>query len=402
MKKLLALILAAVLACGLSAASIADNASQAAGNTVLYYIPGVSQFYHADPDCHAVSMTHRPLPASFTLAEANNEPYNSLKPCKACGAPKRLPAQVAAVKATTPLADPWVIDQLSEEHPELIREMKPLHLFSENEYAKLELIGGLLKGSEGWFLFSMEDKEGKLINDDSYHTYINFGHRLPGTDYKDLTNYILLNNKEERKTLQLWHFGFNLLVPSADDTLSFVAANPEVETVEMVTLPDSLLEKAEAAEGVEIPENIRKTSGTGSAPQKPEKVLDYTKPLDISLTPDILVTGIGFINNQFHLQLHHLGDSRIHAASGSYPSWYTDVRCQLLSSSKDPYMLGWDDTGDDVSDWIEYVWDYAPEDIRVASLYGYFTQASAPMPGEWAFEIPVASILQETDPDTNG
>ena len=106
MKKLLTLILAAVLACGLFAASFADNASPASGDTVLYYIPGVSQFYHADPDCHAVSMTHRPLPASFTLAEANNDAYISLKPCKACGAPKRLPVQAAAAQAaaaeTTP------------------------------------------------------------------------------------------------------------------------------------------------------------------------------------------------------------------------------------------------------------------------------------------------------------
>ena len=95
MKKLLTLILAAVLACGLSAASFADNASPASGDTVLYYIPGVSRFYHADPDCHAVSMTHRPLPASFTLEEANNEAYRDLRPCKACGAPKQpaLPAK---------------------------------------------------------------------------------------------------------------------------------------------------------------------------------------------------------------------------------------------------------------------------------------------------------------------
>ena len=106
MKKLLALVLAAVLACGLFAASFADNASPASGDTVLYYIPGVSQFYHADPDCHAVSMTHRPLPASFTLAEANDDAYISLKPCKTCGAPKRLSAQAAAAQAaaaeTTP------------------------------------------------------------------------------------------------------------------------------------------------------------------------------------------------------------------------------------------------------------------------------------------------------------
>ena len=103
MKKIL--LFTVILACGLFAASFADNASPASGDTVLYYIPGVSQFYHADPDCHAVSMTHRPLPASFTLAEANNDAYISLKPCKACGAPKRLPAQAAAAEATTTPAE---------------------------------------------------------------------------------------------------------------------------------------------------------------------------------------------------------------------------------------------------------------------------------------------------------
>ena len=97
MKKLLSLILVMMLACGMltAGASYADNTSAAAGDTVLYYIPGVSQFYHANANCRAVSMTHKPLPASFTLAEANDEAYSSLKPCKACGAPKRLPVQEA-------------------------------------------------------------------------------------------------------------------------------------------------------------------------------------------------------------------------------------------------------------------------------------------------------------------
>lgn len=74
-----------------------------AESTLLYYIPGVSQFYHADPNCRAVSMTHKPLPASFTLGEANDEAYRGLKPCKACGAPKRLPAQESA--AAVPAAE---------------------------------------------------------------------------------------------------------------------------------------------------------------------------------------------------------------------------------------------------------------------------------------------------------
>ena len=103
MKKLLSLILAVVMACGIIAASgYADNTPGAAGDTVLYYIPGVSQFYHANANCTAVSMTHKPMSASFTLAEANNEAYSSLKPCKACGAPKRLPIQEALAAEAAP------------------------------------------------------------------------------------------------------------------------------------------------------------------------------------------------------------------------------------------------------------------------------------------------------------
>ena len=47
MKKLSALILALILACGMiNVVSLAE--SNAAEGTLLYYIPGVSQFYHAD------------------------------------------------------------------------------------------------------------------------------------------------------------------------------------------------------------------------------------------------------------------------------------------------------------------------------------------------------------------
>ena len=90
MKKLFALILAVILACGMfSIHSFADKAPTLDSDTVLYYIPGVSQFYHADPNCRAVSGKLRPIQGTFTCAEINDEPYRSLKPCKACGAPKR-------------------------------------------------------------------------------------------------------------------------------------------------------------------------------------------------------------------------------------------------------------------------------------------------------------------------
>lgn len=90
MKKLFTLILAVMLACGMfTAHSFAETKPALNSDSVLYYIPGVSKFYHADPNCSAVGSKLCPIQGTFTCAEINDEAYRSLKPCKACGAPKR-------------------------------------------------------------------------------------------------------------------------------------------------------------------------------------------------------------------------------------------------------------------------------------------------------------------------
>ena len=101
MKKLFALILAVILACGMfTATSFAARTAALDSETVLYYIPGVSQFYHTDPNCSAVGSNLCPMQGTFTCAEINDEAYRSLKPCRACGAPKRELAAAAPVSAS--------------------------------------------------------------------------------------------------------------------------------------------------------------------------------------------------------------------------------------------------------------------------------------------------------------
>ena len=86
MKKLFTLILAVILACGtFTAGGFAET--DPAEDPMMYYIPGVSQFYHADPNCRAVSGQLRPMQAFFPLSVASIV-YPGLRPCKACGAPR--------------------------------------------------------------------------------------------------------------------------------------------------------------------------------------------------------------------------------------------------------------------------------------------------------------------------
>ncbi len=87
MKKLLTLILALTLACGVFAAgSFAETDTD--DDPQMYYIPGVSQYYHADPNCRVVSSRLRPMQASFLLSDAF---MYGLNPCKTCNAPKPVP-----------------------------------------------------------------------------------------------------------------------------------------------------------------------------------------------------------------------------------------------------------------------------------------------------------------------
>lgn len=398
MKKLLTLFLAALLVCGLITAGTSAE-QKVPEDTTLYYLPGIGQYYHANPNCKAVSMQHKPIQDHFTLAEANSEAYSSLRPCKACGAPARLPVDPDAKPAAK--IDDWIMKELEEWFPDIAGDMKPLNLVSENEYAKVELVCGLIRGQDGWFVFALDDPEGTWSR--QKNTYMDLGTHLRGLSYNDLLTHIFDKNPEEHKALQLWHFQFGWKVPGPDSTLTIVADNPEMEVYERMDIPASLVDSAEITEGVDLPDHITDRIKTGStSPAKTEKVLDYNNPLDVSLTKDIRLTGIGVIDNQLHVQLHHLGESRIDAGMGSYPAWSAELFCHVEDGVRDPFVLGWDDTEDGDSDWMEFVFNCTPEELSPAPFFAEFMQASTPMPGEWHFDVPVSSVLAETSADANG
>lgn len=57
--------------------------------TVLYYNPSGSEYYHRDPNCRSVNPKFQPLAGTFRFSELSDEPYVHLNPCNVCGAPLR-------------------------------------------------------------------------------------------------------------------------------------------------------------------------------------------------------------------------------------------------------------------------------------------------------------------------
>ncbi len=59
------------------------------GGTLLFYNPTGGEYYHLDQNCSKVGGKYLPLQGHFTYDRLNDAPYQNLKPCEACGAPRR-------------------------------------------------------------------------------------------------------------------------------------------------------------------------------------------------------------------------------------------------------------------------------------------------------------------------
>jgi hypothetical protein len=301
----------------------------------------------------------------------------------------------AAPETAAPAAplDDWMLTEMKSYTPEVASRMKPLRLYEENRYGKVELVAGLLSGRDAWFVFSLVDPEAKVLRNSS--TCVDLGFWLPNTDYSDGEGVIYSNNIKEHRTLQYRHLRYNGAAPSADSTISIQISNPEVETYETVGIPLSVLEQAKENKGADLPANVTdRTQGDAEAPSLPQKVLDDSQPMEYSLTENVVLTGAGWIDGWLHVRIHHLGKSRIEAGSGDYPAWHAEITCLVDRMLPDFFSVGWDDTGDEQEDWVEYAWKFSPEDLSQATLSASIMQASTPIPGTWYFQVPVSSILE--------
>ncbi len=309
-----------------------------------------------------------------------------------------IPFKVIYSAAETASADSLLTSELDKNFPAVSRELKPLGIVSENEFARAELVSGLVKGQEGWFVFTLQDRAG------TWFDYLNHSDILPNAHLRDLDTiaalHHLTSDTAERKTQQVLHVKFSDAAPAPDSTLHLKLGIPNQTTSRKQFLSDSVLNQAKVTEGVDLPLKItqwkQSTIDAPDTPEKPKKILDYTQPLDIRLSGDFLstdvyyVSGIGWIDNQFHIQLRHITSGK------NAPTSSADLACWVGGKRKDCSVLSWRTPGSDSEDWLEFIWKCTPEDLSKIGVQATLTHAALREPAEWTFDVPVASLLAQS------
>ena len=266
----------------------------------------------------------------------------------------------------------------------------PLNLGMEKQGIRMEVISGCVKGQDLYILCSLQDLEGRY---DGLDMEIEqwFKPEAPRMGYsRPYSNYA------ENKSFWLFFIEQFAQYRAEDGTIPFGIDLVRFENDESFNILPFLEKYGKETEGVNAPENARLTGDEESTENL--KILDYTNPLDVPLTQTAKLTGIGWINNQLHVQMH-AAEETIQTESGtSFPA--TTVSVYDPFSSQSGYLAQWDENGDWFMDWYEFVLDIRPENAAQRWICAEVRETKGVVDDNWEVQVPIDMLLPETGVDT--
>ena len=111
---------------------------------------------------------------------------------------------------------------------------------------------------------------------------------------------------------------------------------------------------------------------------------------------DILLSGIGRIDGQVHIQLHYVGKDEKGKVLGD--SAYTVWQCDLNKHEENGSYSGvgnyvtWDEDGDGVKDYVDYVIDCELHDPKLENYFLDLLYLREMLQGHWEMNIPFDEI----------
>ena len=157
----------------------------------------------------------------------------------------------------------------------------------------------------------------------------------------------------------------------------------------------SLIEQyGRTAEGTEPPELLY----TSPVDLK-KNVLDFHNPLDIPVDEDVTLTGIGWIDNELHVQLHMTDRViRAFAAKSDAGNSYVDGIQYCETGFEEE---SWDEDGNGRGDWAEFISEVKPEEKDSVKAEIRIQKCIESVTDDWEIQIPLNQIMaggsQETD-----
>ena len=108
------------------------------------------------------------------------------------------------------------------------------------------------------------------------------------------------------------------------------------------------------------------------------------------------LTGIGWIDDQLHTQIHFTADP-IRTSDGVGHSGAGVNIHDSVSSEGVVWPLGWDDNGDEFPDWMESVIDVRQEDAEDLRLTAEVWENKEIVKDDWEVQIPLEEVLAEDE-----
>ena len=285
-------------------------------------------------------------------------------------------------------------DQLDYFYQGVREKLQPIGETHESMGLRMDVISGYAEGNETWYLYSLQDLEGSFEDfcadtgdlEDDIGTMESYQHSL------------LYCDRAEHKCYYLLHLTHQSAIGSDEKTVKLTMRNIYFSKNGWFDLIPLLKEHMDPVEGVHPTNSL--WDNDWEHPDKelnPEdyKVLDYTKSLDIEAIPGVFVTGIGWIDNQLHVQI------RMADGLYCYSSWIDGELNGISGYDRQVAYtpLGWAD-GNKFYD--EYIYNYTPEDIDKLSLILTSNISKDKIDGPWVVRFPLSAILPETKAEEEG
>ena len=286
--------------------------------------------------------------------------------------------------------DEIIRDNLDQLLPGVSDKLLPVHLASEKQGLRVEVVSGYVSGTDSCFVISVQDPEGKYTD---YRTDPSFTSDISDS-IRGYGFYNLYTDEAEHKTYYAFTPTIYEPVTAEDRTVNAGIDLFRLEQSESFDLVPLLRQYGKTVEGVEQPDAIRHLEGAEQKLPRDMKFLDYTQPLDIPLFGDVCLSGIGWIDGQLHVQFHNTGRTTYQKGNTTYNNiWSAEIDC----SAGDPYYSAEFDTDyDDSAEWKEYIFNVKPDAADGLELATVITVLADILDDGWTVGFPLSAICPET------
>ena len=294
--------------------------------------------------------------------------------------------------------------------PEAAEFLMPVNKSCESEGIRMEVISAVVKDNKAHITFSMQDLEGDRLNE--FTSVWLSDSAFPHSDEEEeriwSSTTPLSFDAEAKKGVYAQEFDYDSALVGEDYEIPLYIEYLDQTEYEAMDLHPVLEQYGNDAKAGKLPENARAiTAGTDAESHAEETaILDPAANLKIPLNECTELSGIGWIDGKLHVQIHYLEDKMIRSGDdiGYYPAssyvqmlgtdGITPTYWEWVKSPDTIYGWTWDDNGDDIRDWEEFIFPCDPAEVQEGTLRAVtrYNKLTDNVEGNWLVKIPMKMI----------